>query len=177
MYFSQELLNAKKYGYKFEVLWGNTFKKGYIFKDYVDTIYNIRLTYNKSNPMNYIAKLLLNSLYGRFGMDDSFINTKIISKADYPKFETEFKESILDLLDLEDNFLVQFKDPKVELNTLLDNGKETHNVNIAIAAAVTAYARIHRSQFKNNNSLPRLYYSDTDSAYFDGPFPNSMVDA
>jgi hypothetical protein len=48
MYFSQELLNAKKYGYKFEVLWGYTFKKGYIFKDYVDTIYNIRLTYNKS---------------------------------------------------------------------------------------------------------------------------------
>jgi DNA polymerase elongation subunit (family B) len=126
--------------------------------------------------MNYIAKLLLNSLYGRFGMDDSFISTKIISKADYLKFETEFKESILDLLDLEDNFLVQFKDPKIELNTLLDNGKETHNVNFAIAAAVTAYARIHMSQFKNNNSLPRLYYSDTDSLYFDGPLPNSLVD-
>ena len=36
--------------------------------------------------MNLICKLLLNSLYGRFGMDDSFINTKIISKEDYLKF-------------------------------------------------------------------------------------------
>src|ERR1700681_19725 len=76
-----------------------------------------------------------------------------------------------------DNYMIQLKNPINKLNTLLDNGTETHNVNIAIASAVTAYARIHMSQFKNNNSLPRLYYTDTDSAYFDGPLPNYMVDS
>jgi len=49
----------------------------------------------------------------------------------------------------------------------LDNGFETQNINISTAAAVTAYARILMSLFKNNPLLPNLYYSDTDSAYFD----------
>jgi DNA polymerase elongation subunit (family B) len=40
---------------------------------------------------------------------------------------------------------------------------------------VTAYARIHMSQFKNNNLLPRLFYSDTDSVYFDGPLSESFI--
>jgi DNA polymerase elongation subunit (family B) len=173
MYFSEELYNAQKFGYKFEILWGYTFQKGFIFKDYIDNLYNLRLQYPKDNPMNLICKLLLNSLYGRFGMDDSFIFSQIISKKDYPNFEKQkgFKESIQDLIELGDNYLVQLKNPQVGIKTDLDNGFETHNVNIAIAAAVTAYARIHMSQFKNNPLLPNLYYSDTDSCYFDSPLP------
>jgi DNA polymerase elongation subunit (family B) len=86
-----------------------------------------------------------------------------------------YKDGIKDIVDLGDNFLLQYNDTKEEFNTLLDNGRETHNINIAIAAAVTAYARIYMSQFKNNNLLPRLYYSDTDSLYFDGPLPDSFI--
>ena len=55
-----------------------------------------------------------------------------------------------------------------DLNTLLDNGSETHNINIAIAAAITSYARIYMAQFKNSNDF-KLYYSDTDSIYIDKP--------
>jgi len=65
---------------------------------------------------------------------------------------------------LDDNLIVQSKNPKVELDTSLDNGNEVHNVNLSIAAAITAYAIIHMSQFKNNEDYI-LYYSDTDSAY------------
>ena len=178
MFFSEELFNAEKFGYKFEILWGYTFKSDYIFKDYINKLYNLRLTYPKTDPMNLIAKLLLNSLYGRFGMNDSFTYSQIISKKDYPKFDKmeDFKESIQDLIELGSNYLVQLKNPKVEIGTDLDSGFITHNVNISIASAVTAYARIHMSQFKNNNNLPNLYYTDTDSAYFDGPLPDSMVD-
>jgi len=70
MIFSEEMDNAKKLGYKFEILWGYTFNKENIFKEYVDNLYELRLKYNKSDPLNFTAKLLLNSLYGRFGMDD-----------------------------------------------------------------------------------------------------------
>jgi hypothetical protein len=126
--------------------------------------------------MNLMAKLLLNSLYGRFGMDDSFITTKFINKKDYLEFENKYKEGIKDIIDLGDNYLLQYKDPQIEFKSLLDNGTETHNVNIAIASAVTAYARIHMSQFKNNQILPRLFYSDTDSLYFEGPLPDYFVD-
>jgi hypothetical protein len=124
-----------------------------------------------------VAKLLLNSLYGRFWMDDSFTKTIIISSKDYPKWEKEGnnKSSILNVLPLGDNYLVQTKNPLNEIKTFLDNGFETHNVNIGIASAVTAYSRIHMSQFKNNPNFPNLYYSDTDSVYFDGPLPESFI--
>ena len=36
--------------------------------------------------MNLIAKLLLNSLYGRFGMVDSFVDITILSLKAYEKF-------------------------------------------------------------------------------------------
>src|ERR1700675_1239743 len=94
-------------------------------------------------------------------MYDSFISNSIISKKDYPTFEKQkgFKESLIDLINLGDNYLVQLKNPIIEQKTILDNGFETHNVNIAIASAVTAYARMHMSKFKNNPLLPNLYYT------------------
>ena len=48
------------------------------------------------------------------------------------------------------------------------------DTNVAIASAISAYARIHMSQFKNN-PLFKLYYSDTDSAVFSTPLPSEYV--
>jgi len=125
--------------------------------------------------MNYIAKILMNSLYGRFGMNDNFVISEIMNKEDYNNFEKLDKNnSIIDVINLDDNILVQSKNPKIELDTLLDNGSEVHNINIAIAAAITGYARIHMSQFKNNNNY-NLYYSDTDSAYIDTPLDEHLI--
>jgi len=131
MLFSEEMYNAKKLGYKFEILWGYTFKSDFVFDKFVVDMYKIRLLYPKSDPMNYIAKILMNSLYGRFVMDDNFISSIILNKGDYDKFEKLDKDnSIIDVIELEDNYLIQCKSPKVELDTLLDNGGEVHNVNI-----------------------------------------------
>jgi hypothetical protein len=174
-FFSEELYNAQKYGYNFEVLRGYIFESDYIFKGYVNDLYNLRLTYPKTDTMNYIAKLLLNSLYGRFGMDDNFSNSFILNKDEYKEIE-ESGNNIIDVVELGNNYMVQLKNPDNLLNTRLDGNREVHNVNIAIAENVTAYARIHMSQFKNNLLLPNLYYTDTDSAYFDGPLPDSMID-
>lgn len=62
------MANAIRYGYTFEVLRGYKFNTGYIFREYVDKMYELRCTYTKDNPLNLIAKLLMNSLYGKFGM-------------------------------------------------------------------------------------------------------------
>jgi hypothetical protein len=72
--------------------------------------------------------------------------------------------------------MVIYRPYEKEVDTLLDNSSETHNTNIAVASAITAYARIHMTQFKNNPDY-NLYYSDTDSAYFDTPLPDKFVSA
>jgi len=78
MIYSEEMHNAIKYGYKFEILRGYYFdSRDIIFKDYMTELYYLKLDYDKSHPMNFIAKILMNSLYGRFGMDDNFSDTKI----------------------------------------------------------------------------------------------------
>jgi hypothetical protein len=179
-YFSPELYNAAKFGYKFEVLRGYTFEKEYIFKDYVEDIYKIRLSYPKTDPMNYTAKILLNSLYGRFGMNDNF-NSLIIANKDELKIIEENNFQIENITQFssgkKEKYLISFNDPNDQILTKMDGNRETHNINIAIASAVTAYARIHMSQFKNNPLFPNLYYTDTDSAYFDGPLPERMIDS
>jgi len=72
-------------------------------------------------------------------------------------------------------YLVSYSNPEAKTINLMDGNKETHNISIATASAVTAYARIIMSQFKNNPLFPNLYYSDTDSLYFDGPIPDSFI--
>jgi len=125
--------------------------------------------------MNLSAKLLMNAAYGRFGMDDDFTFTYIMSKKDYINFEKQDGaiDSIINVIEIGNNYLIQVKNPQVKLKTVLDNGSENHNVNIGIASAITAYARIHMSQFKNNKY--NLYYSDTDSIYLDGPLPKNFI--
>jgi hypothetical protein len=169
--FSEEMDNAIKYGYKFEILWGYTFMRGKIFNSFINDFYKLRLEYPKTDPMNYIAKIILNSLYGRFGMNDSFIHSEIVNNQDYNNFEVAIgAKNIIESTELGDNLLVQWRKPDEDQGLDLD----THNVNVAISAAITAYARIHMSQFKNN-PLFNLYYTDTDSYYFDSPLPDSFV--
>jgi hypothetical protein len=62
--YSKEMDNAILNGYSFNIIKGYEFKKGDIFSGYVETMYNLRLQYPKDHPMNLIAKLLMNSLYG-----------------------------------------------------------------------------------------------------------------
>jgi DNA polymerase elongation subunit (family B) len=137
----------------------------------VDNLYNLRLQYPKSDPLNYIAKLLLNSLYGRFGMDDNFSEINIIHKEFIGDFENKFLDLIISKTELDEYILVETK-----TSDLIDNDDSVHNVSIAIAAAITSYARIHMSQFKNN-PLINLYYSDTDSIYVDKPLAKHLIDS
>jgi hypothetical protein len=157
------------------VKWGYTFDKGDIFSGYINELYKLRLSYPKTDPMNVISKLLLNSLYGRFGMKDDLPITTIINKDEYSAcVKKHGEDNIVNIIELGDHQLLQFND-KNNLEGLSKDSFKGVNVNIAIASAVTAYARIHMSQFKNNPNLPNLYYTDTDSLYFDSPLNDSFI--
>jgi hypothetical protein len=178
--FSEEMDNAMRYGYRFEILNGYQFERGNIFKDYVTTMYTLRNEYPKGHPMNLIAKLLMNSLYGKFGMK---LETTVVDMYDISTDEgkAHFREMV-DILQLNikdfikiDETIIIVRNSRVPLK--YDEELDMYHgqdINIAIASAITAYARIKMSFFKNN-PLFKLYYSDTDSAVIDRPLPDFMV--
>jgi DNA polymerase type B, organellar and viral len=133
-------------------------------------LYNLRSKYSREHPLNYIAKILLNSLYGRFGMEDNFAIINVIHKDYLGDFENKFIETISEKIDLGDYVLIFYKN----LDFVNEDNKSTHNVSIGVAAAITAYARIHMSQFKNNPKI-NLYYTDTDSIYTDSELPTDFI--
>jgi hypothetical protein len=87
MYFSEEINNAMAFGYKFKILRGYLFNREHIFKGYVDFLYNLKVNSAKATPDYIIAKLLLNTLYGRFGMNPNCENHLIINSKDSLEFQ------------------------------------------------------------------------------------------
>lgn len=81
----------------------------YIFKEFVDTCYGIRMQYGSASPLGFTSKILMNSLYGKFAekptkrvltsVHPSSINgTKIYTSggvADGKEFYDYFKEVFL----------------------------------------------------------------------------------
>jgi len=121
--------------------------------------------------LNFIAKILLNSLYGRFGMDDNFEDINVIHKDFYGDFENKFIDQITEKIEIDDYFIVFIRASE---GLIKDQGE--HNVSVGIAAAITAYSRIHMSQFKNNPKI-NLYYTDTDSIYTDSDIDKSLINS
>jgi len=173
VYESRELLNAEKFGYKFKVKSGYVFEKYQnIFQEYVAFIYNIKKENKKGTPLFIISKLLLNSLYGRFGMAPEKPSHLIVSSDELDFYLIEKK--VVEHVDLNNNtVLISYFENKDESSFEEDS---TLNVSIPIALTITALARIQMAFFKN---LPgyTLYYSDTDSADFDKPLPPEFVGA
>lgn len=158
-YFSDELYNASKYGYKFKVKRGYLFERGNLFTEYVDYLYELKKNSDKQSPNYIISKLLLNSLYGRLGMNPISEQHLIISNKKGKEFYSN--HTITDLLDLKNGKLLisYYNDTS---DTSFEENYDIKNVSIVVAATVTASARIHMSQFKTNNEII-LYYTDTDS--------------
>ena len=175
---SMEMDNAVKFGYTFEIIKGYQFEQGDLFSSYVNKLYNLRMEYAKTHPMNLIAKLLMNSLYGKFGMklERTLVNIfnlnlttdKIALKALLDKVG----ESIQDHVDLGDNKYLFVR--STVSNILEEDSYHGSDVNIAIASTITSAARVHMSYFKNN-PLFNLYYSDTDSAVVDRQINPKMI--
>ena len=92
------MYNAAKFGYSYKVKRGYLFEKGYIFTEYVDYLYDLKEKSTKGTPIYIISKLLLNSLYGRLGInpiaEQHFITTNEKAIELYSKF------NITNILDL-----------------------------------------------------------------------------
>ncbi|BDI12843.1 hypothetical protein (mitochondrion) [Phanerochaete sordida] len=165
---SSELDAVLHLGYEFKILKGYKFETAIIFDKFVAKMGAIRETYPKSDPMNLIAKLLMNSLYGKFGMRSENTTVEIFDSTD-PEQALQLQnnldlygDSLKDYIQLED-FCILVKQSVIQ--SIVEGGEDLYHgldVNIAIASAVTSGGRVYMSPIKNNPAF-NLYYSDTDS--------------
>ena len=188
MIFSEEMKEAIKDGYSIKVKYGYKFERGInLFKDYVETFYHIKKT-TKDPVEKTLSKLLLNSLYGKFGMKDIISNMKILSKKEANKITKNYNYSIFADL-AEDKVLVKYssklpepltsliKDKKDKLNEIpISSLSRKRGVPSAvhISAAISAYARISINKFKNIPGNPCIY-SDTDSVVLPKELPVNLI--
>jgi hypothetical protein len=153
VYFSEEIYNAMRYGYKFKILRGYTFEKGFIFKEYVDFLYKLKMNSFRDSPDYIISKLLLNSLYGRLGMNPKVEEHKIIKSSELIEIQNTFNVSNI----------IDFKNGTELVSFFDDTNIDTNlNISVPVSIAVTAMARVYMTKFKNDKNIELLYF-DTDS--------------
>ena len=122
---------------------------------------------NKNSSSYVIAKLFLNSLYGRFGLNPSLNKHLIANKKDIEKKLQSSKTfaSLEERIDLGDFSMCSFHSNRSNISS-----------NVAIASFVTAYARVIMSQYLNRKDL-LVYYTDTDSLFTNKPLSADLVDS
>lgn len=196
--FSEEALFAMEHGYKITPIYGYSFTPAKLFDDYVETLSKERLKYNKGDCVNVVVKLLLNSLYGKFGMHMEHTITEIISHDQIKDYIKYYKLLFCEPLNKDENsdkFIISYEKginyevlenslknglitideyKKFESNTKYD--LSLCNTAVHIAAAITAYARIEINKYKLMYQK-YLLYSDTDSLLLTIPLESSLVSA
>jgi hypothetical protein len=196
--FSQEIKYALKYGYKINIEYSYVFERGKdLFKDYVNDHYELKKT-TKDPVKRALAKLFLNSLYGRLGMNEVVEKMGIVDKETVESLDKTHNVSIMSEL-ANNRYLVKYsneineslknlytKDPSIlSLNKTLKKTKDslktlelnkTKNISSAvhIASAISSYARILINEYKNIPGNPCIM-SDTDSAVLTKPLPTHLV--
>lgn len=131
---------------------GTVFENGgNFFKQYVDDLYEIRENSERDSVDNVIAKLLLNSCYGRFGIRIDRENLVVD-----PGFAGAREGRENDGYEIQCNGrFKRFMRQEIELKTFN---------NVAVSAWVTSASRVfmHRKYMED---LENLYYTDTDSIF------------
>ncbi len=161
-YFSEELKHALTQGYKITIKGkGYSFDQGKPFDDYVNHFYTQKAETNDPTKRE-ISKQFLNSLYGRFGL-------KNVSKEFLFLNNEEFLSKV-DNNDLRETFKIDEDQTQYSISN--EKGKSFSNV--AIAAAITSYSRIHKDKFKRLKKNP-IYYSETDSVFLKEPQDDKYI--
>ena len=178
IYFSEELKAMIPLGYKFKLWRGFEFSKINLFDSYVDHFFNIKL--NSTGAQKAIAKLHLNGLYGYFGRRQDLIETINVSNSSLSKYLAS--RIVKEMIKINDNYSTLLLSDNInhkvlmKLNMICESNIQATNKivmsNVAIAAAVTAYARIHMIYYK---LLPGTVYTDTDSIFTTDELPNHLI--
>lgn len=151
-----ELRYALQHGHVRGVLDCYTYEQADIFTSYVTTMYDIRKRFKAAGQREYeqICKYLLNSLYGKFGQKAE--KWKKIGEAPNERDRIEY---VFDPALNRRSKIMYFLG---EVFTVAGYG-EAYNSFPAIAAHVTAYARMYLWKLMQICGIGNYFYCDTDS--------------
>ena len=143
-YTNREIEKAYNLGYDIKIISGYVFNEcEYIFKEYVEHYYNIKK--NSEGSKKEIAKLLLNSLYGKFGQKRKMLSYSINNN-------TNVKT---------DNFM------SISANMNITKSEKYNHyskyLHSEISALITADARLELYKLIERAGIDNVYYYDTDS--------------
>jgi TolA-binding protein len=188
-FFSEELRFALKHGYQLiSIGIAYSFQRGVnTFLNLIQQLNQMKIDaqMNKQPTIRNIAKLLMNSMYGRFGMHTDLVKQSFLDQAQILKLMAHY--TIISQMDFGALSLVAYTfDEALSLGEK-HNSKVFKkymegvpgNTNVAIAAAVTAYSRMIINTYKLEALKMGLdiYYSDTDSLVLNGQLPEQMIDS
>jgi len=137
------------------------YKQDFIFKEYVDFFYSLRMKYMKlkNKPFESLCKYLLVSLYGKFGqradllLDECECDYNIISRLDYFNIDTQKQCTTTKFFG---------RSTTVEKGT-----REGINSIVSIASHVCEFGRLFLWKAIKKIGIANVYYCDTDCIIFD----------
>ena len=144
------------------------YKPAPLFKSYVDFFYRLKLDHssNKNDPYYSFAKLYLNSLYGKFAQ-----RAQIWREASKDEVIDSRSEKIVVLSENKTYWIHRFGDMLWQHT----DGGESYNSAPAIAAHVTAEARMYLWSLISLAGREHVLYCDTDSLIVDGAGLDKMA--
>jgi hypothetical protein len=164
-------------GYKFDKIKG-------LFNNYVDHNYNLKLEskINGNKGLYQLSKLMLNSLYGRFGLKYNNAITKFVNEEESKEIHLKYRvlqnHSINNL-----EYIKYLPEPSSHLyeldkdlyNQLQNTTYEDLSLrSVMISSFTTSYANIFMHDFLNFSGN-KCFYTDTDSLFLQFPLDNKYV--
>lgn len=142
------------------------------FKGFVNDISSRRIEAKEkgNKALAFVDKTTMNSLYGRFAISPESTMSAIVSLEEADKISFGMEGFISSHKLDEDKFIVTYK-TNVK-GDITDEWYPPSNTAVHIAAAITAYARIHMYPHISRDDC---YYTDTDSIVVKNPLPEEEV--
>ena len=132
-------------------------------------MYEIKKNSKPGDPFYTIAKLLMNSLYGRFGMEPDLPESRVLTEDEFNEFVITPGIDVMDDIILDKMHLTSFKK-----RSSSEKSYSLPNISIPIAAAIASYSRIQMTDYVMSNS-DNICAIDTDGIKITSVLPASQV--
>jgi hypothetical protein len=155
-----------------------------LFKEYVEHFYNKKLN-AKDNIEREIAKLSLNSIYGKFGQKEIESRIRVLPSTEAAKLVKNFHYSYLSEIGnglvlikysarLNEKIRRMYKENEDELDQRFLSKKRGIISAVQISSRIAALARVSINKYKNL-AANSLYYTDTDSLILEHKLPSNII--